>query len=124
MPDRLLWIKTTFDAGTPIALIAHTDFSKWQAHYVAKTLWTDEQFERRINRRVSLPAGHSRDDMQKIARAHLPGGDSAAGNSWQAMRAAQIRNKQAKLLKRFEARVIGLDEMAEQKSLSPRLRQR
>src|SRR5438270_4533183 len=79
MPDRLLWIKTTFDAGTPIALIAHTDFSKWQAHYVTKTLWTDEQFERRINRRVSLPAGHSRDDTQKIARAHLPGGDE---RSW------------------------------------------
>lgn len=75
-PDRLLWVKTTFDAGTPIALIAHTDFSKWQAHYVARTLWTDEQFERRLNRRVNLPAEHSREDMLKIARAHFPAGEA------------------------------------------------
>lgn len=75
-PDRLLWLKTTFDSGTPIALIAHTDFSKWQAHYVARTLWTDEQFERRLNRRVNLPAEHSREDMLKIARAHFPAGEA------------------------------------------------
>ena len=29
-----------------MALITDTDFSTWQAHYVAKTLWTDEQFRR------------------------------------------------------------------------------
>lgn len=75
-PDRLLWIKSTFDSGTPIALIAHTDFSKWQEHYVKRTLWTDEQFERRLNRRITLPAEHSKEDMLKIARAHLPGGDA------------------------------------------------
>ena len=75
-PDRILWIKTVFDSGTPIALIAHTDFSKWQAHYVAKTLWTDEQFERRLNRRISLPSEHSREDMLKIARSHFPDGDA------------------------------------------------
>lgn len=74
-PDRLLWIKSMFDSGTPIALVAHTDFSKWQAHYVAKTLWTDEQFERRVNRHIILPAEHSREDMLKIARAHHPVGD-------------------------------------------------
>jgi hypothetical protein len=74
-PDRLLWIKSTFDAGTPIALVAHSDFSKWQEHYVKRTLWTDEQFERRLNRRISLPTEHSSEDMLKIARAHLPTGD-------------------------------------------------
>ncbi len=74
-PDRLLWIKTIFDAGTAIALIAHTDFSKWQKHYVERTLWTDEQFERRLNRRVVLPAAHSERDMLTIARAHFPQGD-------------------------------------------------
>jgi hypothetical protein len=78
-PDRLLWIKTIFDAGTPIALIAHTDFSKWQAHYVKQMLWADDQFERRLNRRVVLPLEHSRTDMLKIAQAHLPGGDE---RSW------------------------------------------
>jgi hypothetical protein len=75
-PDRLLWIKSILDAGTPIALIAHSDFSKWREHYVARTLWADEQFERRLNRRISLPTEHSREDMLEIARAHLPTGDS------------------------------------------------
>lgn len=74
-PDRLLWIKSAFDAGTPIALIAHNDFSKWQQHYVKRTLWTDEQFERRLNRRITLPPEHSKEDMLKIARAHFPAGD-------------------------------------------------
>ncbi len=75
-PDRLLWIKSILDAGTPIALIAHSDFSKWREHYVKRTLWPDEQFERRLNRRISLPTEHSREDTLKIARAHLPTGDS------------------------------------------------
>jgi hypothetical protein len=75
-PDRLLWIKSILDAGTPIALIAHSDFSKWREHYVERTLWADEQFERRLNRRVLLPTEHSRDDMLKIARSHFPKGDS------------------------------------------------
>jgi hypothetical protein len=74
-PDRILWIKSIFDAGTPVALVAHTDFSKWQKHYVEKTLWTDEQFERRLNRRVVLPPQHTKQDMLKIAEAHLPEGD-------------------------------------------------
>ena len=74
-PDRLLWIKSIFDSGTPIALIAHSDFSKWQAHYVKHTQWTDEQFERRLNRRVVLPAEHSKQDMLHIARAQFPTGD-------------------------------------------------
>src|SRR5712691_8011980 len=75
-PDRLLWLKTIFDSGTPIALVAHSDFTKSQQHYVARTLWTDEQFERRLNRRVMLPTEHPKEDMLKIARAHLPAGDS------------------------------------------------
>lgn len=83
-PDRILWIKTLYDAGTPIALVAHTDFSKWQKHYVEKTLWTDEQFERRLNRRVNLPAVHSTEDMLKIARAHMPDGEP---RSWKLLSA-------------------------------------
>lgn len=78
-PDRLLWIKRIFDSGTPIALVAHTDFSKWQAHYVKQTLWTDEQFERRLNRRVTLATEHPREDMLRIARSHHPSGDQ---RSW------------------------------------------
>jgi hypothetical protein len=78
-PDRLLWIKSVFDAGSPIALVAHVDFSKWQAHFVAKTLWTDEQFVRRLNRHEVLATEHSREDMLKIARSHHPDGDE---RSW------------------------------------------
>ncbi len=100
VPPRMLWIKTLFDNGTPIALIALDDFSRWQELYVTKTLWTDQQFERRLNRRiffstpeieekeqsetikriragsVILSAVHSKEDMLKIARAHHPAGDS------------------------------------------------
>ena len=83
-PDRLLWIKSVFDAGTPIALVAHTDFSRWQAHCVKQTLWSDEQFERRLNRKVSLPTEHSRDDMLKIAKAKFPQGDC---RSWKLLSA-------------------------------------
>jgi hypothetical protein len=79
IPSRMLWVKTAFDAGTPFALIAHSDFSKWQAMYVKQTMWTDEQFERRVNRKINLPREHSLEDMLKIARAHLPGGDQ---RSW------------------------------------------
>ncbi len=69
IPPRMLWLKTLFDAGTPFALVAHSDFSKWQAHYVKKTLWSDEQFVRRLNRSIVLSPEHSKEDMLKIARA-------------------------------------------------------
>ncbi len=86
-PDRLLWIKSVFDAGTPVALIAHTDFSKWQKLFVDRTLWTDEQFERRLNRHVFLPTEHSKEDMLKIARARFPAGDS---RSWKLLAAYSL----------------------------------
>jgi hypothetical protein len=89
-PDRLLWLKTTFDSGTPIALVAHTDFSKWQDHYVKRTLWTDEQFERRLNRRVTLPTEHSKEDMLKIARVHFPAGNS---KSWKQLASYALGTK-------------------------------
>lgn len=83
-PDRILWIKTAFDAGTPIALVAHTDFTKWQQHFVERTLWTDEQFERRINRTLRTPIAHGREDLLKIARVHFPTGDE---RSWKLLAA-------------------------------------
>jgi AAA domain len=115
-PDRLLWIKTLFDSGTPIALIAHTDFSKWQAHFVKQTLWTDEQFERRLNRRVMLPAEHSRGDMLKIARSHFPEGDLRCWNLLAAY-AMGTEKKQAsgiaEALKsaRYRAKLAGRDHV-------------
>ena len=94
LPSRLLWVKTAFDAGTPFAIVAHTDFSKWQKLYVAKTMWTDEQWDRRLNRNVYLPAQHSPEDMMLIAKAKLPHGDEA---SWMLLSgyALQAEKKQA-----------------------------
>jgi len=74
-PARLQWIKTAFDFGAAIALVALPDFTKWQALYVEKTLWSDEQFERRLNRRVSLPESHSTEDLLRIARVLHPRGN-------------------------------------------------
>lgn len=94
IPSRLLWIKTAFDAGTPFAIVAHTDFSKWQKLYVAKTMWTDEQWERRLNRKVFLPSQHTPEDMMLIAKAKFPQGDKA---SWQMLAgyALQAEKQQA-----------------------------
>jgi AAA domain len=78
VPVRMQWIKTAFDAGTPIALVALPEFSDWQALYVKKTLWRDNQLVRRLNRTTRLPASHSKADLIKIAKAIHPGGDEAS----------------------------------------------
>jgi hypothetical protein len=58
-----------------VSAVSLSDFSRWQALYVKKTLGSDEQFERRLNRKIALPPQHSREDMLKIARAQFPEGD-------------------------------------------------
>ncbi len=74
IPARMQWIKTMFDAGTPIALVALPKFSEWQHLYAKRTLWEEEQLERRLNRKVVLADAHSKDDLMKIARAKHPSG--------------------------------------------------
>jgi hypothetical protein len=71
-------IKTAFDACTPIALAALPKFSEWQQLYAKRTLWDDDQLERRLNRKVRLPDAHSKEDLLKIARARHPAGDKAS----------------------------------------------
>lgn len=78
VPVRMQWIKTAFDAGTPIALVALPEFSDWQALYVKKTLWRDNQLIGRLNRTVRLPASHSQSEFIKIAKAIHPAGDEAS----------------------------------------------
>ena len=78
IPSRIQWIKTAFDAGTPIALVALPKFSEWQQLYAKRTLWDDDQLERRLNRKVPLPDAHSKEDLLKIARARHPSGDKAS----------------------------------------------
>jgi DNA transposition AAA+ family ATPase len=74
IPARIQWIKTIFDAGTPIALVALPKFSEWQGLYAKRTLWEAEQLERRVNRKVLLADAHSENDLLKIARAKHPTG--------------------------------------------------
>lgn len=78
IPSRMQWIKTAFDAGTPIALAALPKFSEWQELYAKRTLWDDDQLERRLNRKVMLADAHSEEDLLKIARTHHPGEDKAS----------------------------------------------
>jgi AAA domain len=78
IPSRVQWIKTAFDAGTPIALVALPKFSEWQELYARRTLWDDDQLERRLNRKVLLPEAHSEDDLLKIAQARHPEGGKAS----------------------------------------------
>ena len=78
IPSRIQWIKTAFDAGTPIALVALPKFSEWQELYAKRTLWDDDQLERRLNRKILLPDAHSEDDLLKIAKARHSGGDKAS----------------------------------------------
>jgi len=71
---------TAFDAGTPIAMVGLPEFSKWQKYYVEKAMWSDEQFEGRLNRRVRLPSSISDEDFFKIAQSHYPEGNVDAWN--------------------------------------------
>jgi AAA domain-containing protein len=50
VPARMQWIKTAYDDGTPIALVALPEFTDWQNLYVERTLWRDSQLIRRLNR--------------------------------------------------------------------------
>src|SRR5207237_2131290 len=78
IPARMLWIKTMFDAGTPIALLGLPDFTEWKKKYVHKTLWNGDQLDGRLNYTVRLPFSHSLGDFKAIARAKYPAGDSGS----------------------------------------------
>ena len=73
-PERLQWIKTMLDSGTAVALVGLPEFRDWQELYVKKSLWRDEQLDRRLNRTVEL-GSHTRMDLIRIARALHPEGD-------------------------------------------------
>jgi len=73
-PERLQWIKTMLDSGTAVALVGLPEFRDWQDLYVKKSLWRDEQLDRRLNRTVEL-GSHTRMDLIRIARALHPDGD-------------------------------------------------
>ncbi len=76
-PSRMLWLMQMYERGTRFALGGFL-FSKWRQLYAEKTDWPDEQFERRLNRTVQLPAMHCESDLHKIAAAIFPEGSSAA----------------------------------------------
>jgi len=78
IPARMQWVKTMFDAGTPIALVGLPDFTKWKEKYVKKTLWNGDQLDSRLNYPLRLPLSHSLDDFNKIAQALHPHGNPAS----------------------------------------------
>jgi AAA domain-containing protein len=73
-PERLQWIKTMLDSGTAVALVGLPEFRDWQELYVKKSLWRDEQLDRRLNRTIEL-GSHTRMDLIRIARVLHPDGD-------------------------------------------------
>jgi hypothetical protein len=115
VPSRIQWLKTAFDAGVPIAIVALPNFSVWQRLYVEKTLWQDEQLERRINRKISLPEALSSSELTKIAKALHPHGTA---NEWKLLTGCAIASpkKQASAITealisaRYMAKANGRDE--------------
>lgn len=53
-------------------------FSEWQQLYAKRTMWDDDQWERRCNHKVLLPDAHSKEDLLRIARALHPSGGKSA----------------------------------------------
>jgi hypothetical protein len=61
-------------------MVGLPEFSKWQKYYVEKAMWSDEQFEGRLNRKVRLAPSISDEDFLKIAQSHYPEGNEDAWN--------------------------------------------
>ena len=75
-PARIQWVKTLFDAGVPMGLVAMPEFSRWQQLLVEKTNWSDAQFRGRLSRYVRLPL-LTEEDLALIARQLMPAGNAA-----------------------------------------------
>ncbi|MBI5818674.1 MAG: ATP-binding protein [Verrucomicrobia bacterium] len=73
-PARIQWVKTLFDAGVPMGLVAMPEFSRWQQLLVEKTNWSDAQFRGRLSRYVRLPL-LTEQDLTLIARQLMPAGN-------------------------------------------------
>ena len=73
-PMRLLWLTTLVNAGVPVGLVALPEFFRLQRVLVRASGWSDAQFNRRLAMVRELPTPLSEEDLQRVARHHLPEG--------------------------------------------------
>jgi hypothetical protein len=75
-PRRIEWMRTSLiNHGVPVAIIATHQFSKVQQKIEKNTLWSSEQLTGRVAWCAKLPNRISREDLEAIARFHLPNAD-------------------------------------------------
>jgi hypothetical protein len=76
-PSRIAWLMTgLINQGASVALIVTPQFFESQRDYVNKSGWAAAQFMGRIEKFVALPDTLPIRDLEKVARAWLPTGDS------------------------------------------------
>lgn len=78
IPHRINWIMTALcNQGVPVALVTTPQFVRCQRNIEKKTGWTSEQFRGRLKRFVSLPTDLPQDELESVARFHLPKASTA-----------------------------------------------
>lgn len=77
VPTRLTWIMTALvNYGVPVSLVTTPQFLRTQKAIERKSNWTSEQFIGRIGHYEKLPDSLAESDLNKVAAALLPEGDS------------------------------------------------
>jgi len=76
LPFRLSWIMMLVNRKIPVALVTTKQFFTAQKRTEKKTGWASEQFQGRLLHCEHLPDILSRADLESVARALLPDGDS------------------------------------------------
>lgn len=78
-PGRINWLMTALvNHGVPVVLITTPQFLRSQKEIETRSCWTNEQFTGRIGHYQKLPETLSKEDLESVARALVPGLDSRA----------------------------------------------
>ena len=73
IPHRINWIMTALcNQNVPVALVTTPQFVRCQRAIERRTGWTSEQFRGRLKIFVSLPADLPQEELEAVARFHLP----------------------------------------------------
>jgi histone H3/H4 len=76
LPNRVNWMLTELvNFGVAVALISTPQFTASQRVIEKTTHWASEQFIGRIARYTRLPDRLDQEDLEAVARFHLPEGD-------------------------------------------------
>jgi AAA domain-containing protein len=76
LPFRLSWIMMLANRGISVALITTQQFFKAQRRAEQRTGWASDQFQGRLLHTEALPDSLSKSDLQAVAIALLPEGDT------------------------------------------------